>query len=52
MGRKAAVFWHATLSAAAGLLYFAFVLPRWWELMGDTTHALGTAVRAEDGSRK
>ncbi len=45
MGRRAAVFWHATFSIAAGLLYFYFVLPRWWELMGDTSHALGTAVR-------
>jgi hypothetical protein len=45
MGRKAAVFWHATLSIVAGLIYFAFVLPRWWELMGDTSHALGTAAR-------
>jgi hypothetical protein len=49
MGRKAAVFWHATLSVVAGLLYFFFVLPRWPELMGDTTHALGTAVRIVAG---
>ncbi len=49
MGRKAAVFWHATLSVVAGLLYFFFVLPRWPELMGDTTHALGTAVRVVAG---
>ncbi len=45
MGRKAAVLWHATFSIAAGLLYFFFVLPRWPELMGDTSHALGTAAR-------
>src|ERR1700749_824915 len=49
MGRKAAVFWHATLSVVAGLLYFFFVLPRWPELMGDTTHALGTGVRIVAG---
>jgi hypothetical protein len=49
MGRKAAVFWHATLSVAAAFLYFCFVLPRWWELMGNTTHALGTAVRIVAG---
>lgn len=49
MRRKAAVFWHATLSVAAGLLYFCFVLPRWWELMGNTTHTLGTAVRIVAG---
>ena len=45
MGRKAAVFWHAAFSIIASLLYFGFVLPRWWELMGDTSHALGTALR-------
>jgi hypothetical protein len=45
MGRRAATFWHATSSVAAGVLYFFFVLPRWPELMGDTSHALGTVVR-------
>ena len=45
MGRRSAIFWHATLSVVAGVLYFAFVLPRWWELTGDTSHALGTAAR-------
>src|SRR6202051_4089809 len=45
MGRKAAKFWHATSSVAAGVLYFFFVLPRWPELMGDTSHALGTVAR-------
>jgi hypothetical protein len=45
MGRRAAKFWHATSSVAAGVLYFFFVLPRWPELMGDTSHALGTVVR-------
>jgi hypothetical protein len=49
MGRKAAVLWHATFSIAAGLLYFFFVLPRWPELMGDTSHALGTAARIVAG---
>jgi hypothetical protein len=49
MGRKAAVFWHATFSIAAGLLYFYFVLPRWPELVGDTSHALGTAARIAGG---
>jgi hypothetical protein len=49
MGRKAAVFWHAAFSIIAGLLYFGFVLPRWWELMGDTSHALGTALRIVAG---
>jgi hypothetical protein len=45
MGRRAATFWHATALVAAGVLYFFFVLPRWPELMGDTSHALGTAAR-------
>jgi hypothetical protein len=49
MGRRAATFWHATSSVAAGVLYFFFVLPRWPELMGDTSHALGTAARISAG---
>ncbi|HUB56806.1 MAG TPA: hypothetical protein VMB04_16810 [Mycobacterium sp.] len=49
MGRKAAVVWHATFSIAAGVLYFFFVLPRWPELMGDTSHTLGTVVRIVAG---
>jgi hypothetical protein len=49
MGRRVAVFWHAAFSIIAGVLYFAFVLPRWWELMGDTSHTLGTVVRIVAG---
>jgi hypothetical protein len=49
MGRRAATFWHATASVAAGVLYFFFVLPRWPELMGDTSHGLGTAARIVAG---
>src|ERR1700753_4373011 len=49
MGRRAATFWHATSSVAAGVLYFFFVLPRWPELMGDTSHTLGTVVRIVAG---
>ena len=49
MRRRAAIFWHATLSVAAGVLYFFFVLPRWPELMGDTSHGLGTAARIVAG---
>lgn len=45
MGRAAATAVHLTLSAVAGVLYFLFVLPRWWELMGDTSHTLGTVLR-------
>jgi hypothetical protein len=49
MGRKAATWWHATFSIAASVLYFFFVLPRWPELMGDTSHTLGTVVRIVTG---
>jgi hypothetical protein len=49
MGRRVATLWHVTFSIAAGVLYFCFVLPRWWELMGDTSHALGTAMRIAAG---
>lgn len=50
MGRKVAIPWHATFSIAAGFLYFFFVLPRWPELMGDTAHTLGTALRIVTGA--
>ena len=49
MGRRVATFWHATFSIVAGVLYFFFVLPRWPELMGDTSHSLGTAARIVAG---
>lgn len=49
MGRKVAILWHAAFSIGAGVLYFYFVLPRWPELMGDTTHTLGTALRIVTG---
>ena len=50
MGRKVAILWHATFSIGAGVLYFFFVLPRWPELMGDTTHSLGTTLRIVTGA--
>lgn len=50
MGRKVAIPWHALFSIAAGVLYFFFVLPRWPELMGDTKHSLGTALRIVAGA--
>jgi hypothetical protein len=50
MGRTVAILWHALFWVAAGVLYFFFVLPRWPELMGDTTHALGTALRIVAGA--
>jgi hypothetical protein len=50
MGRKIAVPWHLVFSLVAGALYFFFVLPRWPELMGDTSHAVGTALRIVTGA--
>ncbi len=50
MGRKVAVAWHASFSIAAGVLYFFFVLPRWPELTGSTTHTLGTVLRIVTGA--
>ncbi|BBZ42034.1 hypothetical protein [Mycobacterium conspicuum] len=50
MGRKIAVPWHLLFSLVAGALYFYFVLPRWHELLGDTSHALGTAMRIVAGA--
>ena len=49
MSRKVAVAWHASFSIAAGVLYFFFVLPRFPELRGVTTHTLGTALRIVAG---
>ena len=50
MGRNVAILWHALFSAIAGVLYFFFVLPRWHELMGETSHAWGTAFRITTGA--
>ena len=50
MGRTVAVVWHASFSIAAGILYFFFVLPRWPELMGDTSHTVGTVLRIAAGA--
>ncbi len=50
MGRKIAVPWHLVFCLVAGALYFYFVLPRWPELMGDTSHGLGTALRIVTGA--
>jgi hypothetical protein len=49
MGCRPATLWHATFSIAAGVLYFFFVLPRWPELTGETSHTLGTALRIVAG---
>ena len=50
MGRKIAVPWHLLFSLVAGALYYYFVLPRSPELMGDTSHSLGTALRIVTGA--
>ena len=50
MGRKIAVPWHLVFSTVAGALYFFFVLPRWLELMGDTSRTLGMALRILAGA--
>ena len=49
MGRTVAMLWHAAFSIGGGVLYFLFVLPRWTELMGETGHTLGTALRIVAG---
>ena len=49
MGRKVAMLWHASFSIGAGVLFFYFVLPRWTELVGETSHTLGTALRIVAG---
>ncbi|QNI08973.1 hypothetical protein GAN17_24050 [Mycobacterium kubicae] len=49
MGRRVAMLLHASVSIGAGVLFFYFVLPRWPELMGDTSHKLGTALRITTG---
>src|SRR5262245_40233092 len=50
MSRIVAVIWHALFSIVAGIGYFLFVLPRWWELSGDWSHTLGTVMRIVTGA--
>ncbi|MBX7448488.1 hypothetical protein GR927_10850 [Mycolicibacterium sp. 3033] len=50
MGRTVAVVWHVSFAVAAGVLYYFFVLPRTFELLGDTSHTLGTAMRIVTGA--
>ncbi|MDY6871377.1 MAG: hypothetical protein SV966_13005 [Actinomycetota bacterium] len=45
MRRSVAVIWHASFSVIAAVLYFFFVLPRWFEFVGSTSHTLGTVLR-------
>lgn len=49
MRRGIAVSWHALSFLFAAVLYFVFVLPRWWELMGDVSHTVGTTLRIVTG---
>jgi hypothetical protein len=50
MRRWIAVLWNTSFLILAGVLYFFFVLPRWPELVGDTSHTLGTALRIVAGA--
>jgi hypothetical protein len=50
MGRTVAVVWHASFSIAAGVLYFFFVMPRWPELLGETSTTLGIVLRIVAGA--
>lgn len=50
MGRTAAVVWHGLLSLISAGLYYFFVLPRWPELMGQTSSTLGTVLRIATGA--
>ena len=45
MRRSVAITWHASFLAVSAVLYFFFVLPRWYELTGDIPHTLGTVAR-------
>jgi hypothetical protein len=49
MGRFTAMAVHLSVCLVGGVLYFLFVLPRWWELMGDISHTLGTVLRIVTG---
>lgn len=49
MRRSVAVTWHLLSFLAAAALYFVFVMPRWWELLGSWPHGVGTAARVATG---
>ncbi len=49
MRRTGAVLWHASFSVIAAVLYFFFVLPRWFELTGQLSETLGTVLRIVTG---
>ncbi|MDT5219559.1 MAG: hypothetical protein QOF15_1664 [Mycobacterium sp.] len=50
MGRKVAMLWHASFSIGAGVLFFYFALPRWPEMVGDVSHAVGIGLRIVTGA--
>ena len=50
MRRWIAVLWNTSFLVLAGVLYFFFVLPRWPELLGETSHTLGTVLRIVTGA--
>lgn len=50
MRRWIAVLWHASFFVLAGVSYFFFVLPRWFELTGVWPVGLGLAMRIVCGS--
>lgn len=45
MRRGIASLWHASSLILAGVLFFLFVLPRWFELTGQWPGTLGTVLR-------
>jgi hypothetical protein len=49
MRRWIAIAWHATFWVLGAVLYFFFVLPRWFELTGAWTPSLGRPLRIVDG---
>ena len=49
MSRRAARALHGALCVVGAVLYFLFVIPRWWVLTGDFPTTLGTAGRIAAG---
>jgi len=49
MQRRAATALHLALFLAGAVLYFVFVLPRWWVLTGDIPTTLATVGRIAAG---
>jgi MFS family permease len=45
MRRGIASLWHASSLVLAGVLFFLFVIPRWFELPGQWPGTLGTVLR-------